>query len=86
MITDVFITVLVGLFGGILAALPEYTLPPELTQDFPVDVATYVSWANGYFPVYHAGIALGVLLGVRLLMTAWTVVVWVYEKFPFKFT
>ena len=86
MIVDAIITILVGLLGGILAVLPAWSMPTLLTSTWPGDIASAVGWANGFFPVYDLGLSLAILLGIRVLMSAWKIAVWLYDRFPFKFT
>lgn len=86
MIIDLIISIVCGLLGAILSALPAFTLPSFLTSTWPADLSAWVGQINGYFPIYTVGLCLGVILGLRALLAVWAIAVWLYERFPFKFT
>jgi hypothetical protein len=41
---------------------------------------------NGYFPVTVLGVCLVIVLGLKVALSLWRIVVFVYEHIPFKAT
>jgi len=41
---------------------------------------------NGYFPIAVLAIGLGIIFAARLIIAAWYLLVWIYEKLPLKAT
>ncbi len=86
MITDAIISIVTAILSGILSLLPVWVPPDMLTETWPGDIASVAHWLNGYFPIYTLGICLGIILALRALLAVWVIAVWVYDRFPFKFT
>lgn len=86
MIVDAILELLMAVLGGIVNLLPAFSLPSALTVDVPSQLASAVNMANAYFPVRDLGVCIGILLGFRLVVAAWSFASWVYDKIPGKFT
>lgn len=84
MIFDAIIQLVIGIFTGILGLLPGYEVPDF--GDFGSMVGSGLGVAGVFFPVPVLGWCLVTILGFRVFMVAWSVVVWIYDKLPFKFS
>lgn len=85
MIFDTIVAILVAVFEGILALLPTMALPAAIMQNASA-VGQTAAGLNGVLPVTTLGLCLAVVVAVRLFILLWAVVVWIYERFPFKAT
>lgn len=85
MIFDSIVGVLTSVFTGILGLLPAYSLPGNVTA-LMSNVGSALAGANSVFPVVQLGLCLGVIVAARVFILGWAVVVWLYDKFPFKAT
>lgn len=86
MIIDSLIEIVVALFRAILGLLPEWSLTlPETGSAFQF-LGGAVRLISGYFPVYVLFVCVGIYLAARLFFSSWSLIVWLYEKFPFKAT
>jgi hypothetical protein len=84
-ILDLIIKAVVGIFTGILALLPDVTLPSSVTA-WSSSIGSGFGAANAFFPLTTLGLCIAAVIAVRLLLSAYSLVVWLYEKIPFKFT
>lgn len=85
MILDLIVGVLLALVTGIIGLLPSFTLPGSMS-DFGTGFGSSLSTLNGLFPVVTLGVCLAAVLGVRLFIAAFNLVVFVYKLIPLKFT
>lgn len=85
MILDWIMGALIGLWTGILALFPSYTLPDSVSS-VGSSLGASVATINGIFPVVALGGCLVVMIGARLFIVLWAGIAWVYAKIPFKFT
>lgn len=85
MIIDAIITFLIGLLNGFLSLLPQFALPDSFFQLTNTLGSTLGAW-SGIFPVGALAITAGVLVAVRLFLSALWLFNWVYSLLPFKMT
>lgn len=85
MIIDAIVSVVVGIFTGVLGLLPSYELPDSITN-LGSSVGEAVGTLNGVFPVGTLGVCIGLMIAARLFLFAFGLAVWVYEHIPFKAT
>lgn len=84
-IVDALVNALCSMLKAVLMMIPAYSLPQGLSA-LSGTLGESLAAGNAYFPVASLGIALGIALGARVFIAAWAVLVWVYDKFPFKAT
>lgn len=85
MIVDAIIGVLLSLFTGVIGLLPSWQVPSSIT-DLGGTLGGALSGLNGVFPVGTLGLCLAMMVGCRLFVFAWGLIVWVYRLVPFKLT
>lgn len=85
MITDFLMGVIFGLAQAFIDLLPEWA-PPAEAMDEATMTGSYTSTANGYFPVVILAVCLLAIVGYRVVLTLWRLVLFIYEHFPFKAT
>lgn len=85
MVTDAVVSILVGFLTGVLSLLPAYSLPAAVAG-FGPELGSKIDAWNGVLPVVTIGQVLAATVGLRLFILAWAVVVWLYDKIPFKAT
>jgi hypothetical protein len=84
LIIDAIVIALKTVLNGFLALIPEYELPAM--GDFGSTLGASVGAINGYFPVVTLGVCLLTILGVRVFIGLFNVLVFVYGLIPFKAT
>lgn len=83
MIVDAVLGLVVGLLRTILSWLPNWT-PPE--SGFGFGFGQVAGLLNGFFPVTVLMGCILAVLGFRVALTLWAAVVFIYDRFPMKFT
>lgn len=83
MITDALISVVFGVLVALLGALPEWEPNLDGIEAATGPLGSWLSTANGYFPVTVLGACLATVLGLKLILWGWGFLVWLYEKIPF---
>ncbi|MGY2704846.1 hypothetical protein [Nocardioides sp. HB32] len=85
MILDKIMVTLTAVLNSILGLFPAWALPfdPASIAD---PIAQAVQVANGFFPVTTLGACISAVAGLWVVLNGWSVVVWLYNKFPGKFT
>ena len=86
MIPDFFIATVTAILKNIIELVPTWTIPVAVTQSWGTRFGTFVSWANGFFPVYDVAVCLGILVSIKVIILVWRGVVFIYDKIPFKAT
>lgn len=86
MITDTLVGLFVNLLRGLILGLPAWTPDTGAYTASFYQIGTMASILNGYFPVVALAGGLALALGIRVLYAAWVIVVFVYDRFPFKAT
>lgn len=86
MITDWIMSVFINLLRGVFGILPPWTPDFGSFASMGYSIGNIASALNGYFPLAALAAALALVLGARLFFMAWTIVIWAYEKIPFKAT
>ncbi len=82
---DLIFTALFGLLGGLVALIPEWEVPASITGA-AADLGATLGGLNGVVPIATLGAALVAVIGFRVFILAFDLVVWVYGKIPAKFT
>lgn len=85
MVIDSIMSTLTAMLTGLIGLFPSWDLGVDLSGASQA-LGTGLAVAGGYFPVGTLGICLGLVLGARAAMLTWTLVKFVYDKFPFKMT
>ena len=85
-LVDLLIAAVVGVLTAVLGWLPTWSPPTQAVTDTAGAVGSGLAWANNYFPVVDVFAAVGLVIGFRVLVSAWHVLVWVYDRIPFKAT
>lgn len=81
MITDFLLETLAGIILGLLTPLPKHTIDMGGLAGSASDVGATAAALNGYAPIASLGIALSVLLGLKLALLSWQAIVWIYHQF-----
>lgn len=84
-LVDLIFAAMFGLLGGVLSLIPEYELPSSVLSAFE-GFGSALGGMNGVVPVGTLGAALVAVVGFRLFLLVWDLVVFVYGKIPLKFT
>lgn len=85
MIIDLIVTVTLGLLGALLSLAPPWTLPTESVQSGS-EIGGYLRPLNFYFPVTDLLVAILAVLAFSAALTLWHLLVFVYDRLPFKAT
>lgn len=83
MIVDACIKIVVALLTGIFGLLPAFSFADSLWSA-GANLGGSLSTVNGVIPVATLGEALGLVMGTRAFMFVWDVVVFIYDRIPFK--
>lgn len=83
MIFDLIFAFLRSVVTALLTLIPSYDLPASVSN-LGGDLGGAVAGANAFFPVEHVGICIGLVVGVRAFLMLWDVLVWLYDRLPFK--
>lgn len=86
MITDSIVSLFINLLRGIFDLLPQWTPDLGSMNVSFFRVGQIGGILNGYFPLTALAVGLGIIFAARLFIAAWNLIVWIYEKFPFKAT
>lgn len=84
MIADAVLGILVGLVRAVLRLLP--TVDVELPTEQVQALAGAALHFDGYFPVRLAMQLAAAVLAVKVALVVWRLIVWLYERFPGKFS
>lgn len=86
MIVDALVGLLVTVLRSILDLVPVWS--PNLSGFNTTGLAAgnALGLLNEYFPVAVLGICLLTVLGTKAGLSLWHIVVFVYDRFPLKFT
>lgn len=85
MILNWCVKAVVAILTGVLDLIPSWSLPPSLTSS-AADIGTALGNVNGVFPIADIAIALGIVVAGRTFLFAWSLIVFVYDRLPFKAT
>lgn len=81
MITAWLLGLLLGTLSGMLGLIPGGVLDMSGMVANVSMISSLAGTLNGYFPLVTLGICLGVVLGLKLLMMGWRLVLFVYHQF-----
>lgn len=86
MIIDILVGLVVNLLRSLILGVPAWTPDTgSFTSSF-YQIGTMASILNGYFPVVALGAGIVLTFGIRVIYAVWVVIVFVYDRFPLKFT
>lgn len=85
MIVDFLMKGVIGLLTGVLDLVPSYSLPDSVTGA-GATIGGGIGQIDGIIPVVTIGLCLAVILAFRLFLFAWSIIVFVYDRFPLKAT
>lgn len=85
MIFDLIFSFLASVLTAFLTLIPAYDLPPEV-RNLGADIGGAVAGANAFFPVVHVGICIGLVIAARIFLALWDLLVFIYDRVPFKAT
>lgn len=88
MIPDAIVGLVLGALRAMLALIPDWQPPVTSTGEdsLAFQIGQTAGMLSGYFPIVALGAALTAVLGFRVVLTAWTSAVFVYDRLPFKAT
>ena len=81
MVVNLLLGLVVGIVLGLIEPLPTYTLDVELLTVQAEQVGAMASSLNGYVPVTQIGLALLLLVGLKLALLLWQTLVFIYHQF-----
>lgn len=85
MILDAIIGLLVSFLTAVFSLFPAYSLPGSMTA-LGSSIGSALNGAGQFFPIGTLGICIGAIVGARVFILGWALVVWLYTKIPAKFT
>lgn len=85
MIFDAIVGVLLSLVTGLLGLVPAFQLPNSM-MSFGANVGTRAAALDDILPITAIGVCFVILIGVRLFIGAFQLIVFVWELIPFKAT
>lgn len=83
MIFDAIVILLINVFEGVLGLIPNYS--PDF-QEVGFTLGVGLAGANALFPVTALGGCMASLIVLRVFLTGLTLLAWVWDKIPFKFS
>lgn len=84
MILDFIVDLIFGIFELMLDLVPTFV--PVIPSGAVVTVASGAAMANAYFPVQTLGTCLVAVMGAKFALGIWRLCVFIYDRFPGKFT
>jgi hypothetical protein len=85
-IVDLLLGALVAMMRGILDLVPVWELDAAALATSGQTVGSFAGMLSGYFPVATLAFSLLTILGFKVFMSGWRLIVFVYDKLPFKMT
>jgi hypothetical protein len=89
-IVDAIVTIVAAILTSVLSLVPGFTGSDPLAisgiANIGAELGGALAFANKFFPVTVLGVCLGITLAIRTFGTAWALLVWVYDRIPFKAT
>jgi len=83
MVLDAIIKVVITLLTGILGLVPSFSFSDTMWSAGQ-NIGGALATINGVVPVGTIGECLAVILGVRGFLFVWGLIVFVYDRIPFK--
>lgn len=85
MIINIIVGVLFAVLTAVFGLVPAYTLPAGVTGA-GATLGAPLAALNGVFPVTTLAECVAVVLAARAFLFAWRVIVFIYDRLPFKAT
>jgi hypothetical protein len=86
MIIKWFFDLFFGLLHLIFTALPTWNIDWDHFGADLGEVGRYAQSLNAWFPVNTMAVCMGLLIGARLGLFSWTLVLFIYNRIPGKAT
>jgi hypothetical protein len=80
-ITDLIISFTVSVVNAVQAILPSWSISLPSISSTGTAIGGYAALWNGYFPVATLATCLAAVLGVKVFLSAWRVVLFTYHQF-----
>jgi hypothetical protein len=85
-ITELVLAVGVGFVRTLFGLLPVWTMPTLPNGSLASTLGSTIGYANGWAPVVTLFGCVGIVLAYWLAVTLWGVLVFIYDRLPFKAT
>lgn len=86
MIVEALWGMVTGLVAGLFSLIPSWNVDTSAVSTALGAIGSMGSLGDGYFPVTLMCICLGIVLGTKIVLDVWNLVVFLYELIPFKMT
>lgn len=80
MITEALLTFMAEAVGAVLGLVPQWEPPTEALAASSSSLGASAARANGYFPVVTLGACLVLVLGFKVFLIVWRLVVFIYHQ------
>jgi hypothetical protein len=84
-IFDAIAKLLVAVVKGVMGLFPAYEMPSGLAS-LGDSIGGSLAGVSAVFPVGTVGVCLALLIGARIILSVFNLVVFVYQLIPLKFT
>lgn len=84
MIVDLFVGAILGVVNVLLSLIPSWQLPAATADPTALGAMRFLGILNGFLPVPDLLLVLGVAFAWSMAVAIWNVVMWAYDKIPFK--
>ena len=81
MITEAIVSILSATFLGFVSLLPRYSFDAGAIFANAGDVGGFAGGLNGFAPIADLGLALVLLVGLKLALMTWNFALFVYHQF-----
>lgn len=81
MITEAIVKILSATFLGFVSLLPAYDFDAGAMSANAGDMGGFAGGLNGFAPIADLGLALALLVGLKLALMVWNFALFVYHQF-----
>lgn len=85
MLVDAIVIAVTTLMTGFLGLMPAFEFNSQMLSA-GAGLGSAINGLNGIIPVHAIGICIGIVLACRLALVGWDLLVFIYDRFPGKFT
>lgn len=86
MIIEAIVTFFGSAIRAVLGLIPSWSPPTDAFAGLATSFGSTAAKGNGYFPVVVLGVCLALVMGLKLALLLWRVLVFAYGILPFKAT
>lgn len=86
MVIEALVALMATSISAVLDVIPSWTPPTEAFSQSSASVGAMAASGNGYFPVKVLGVCLVLVLGLKVALFGWRVIVFIWSVLPFKAT